>query len=233
MYIVDGALDVFIDGECKKASTGDTVIFPPRYRYRYSFGGDGRVSYLWVHFTGSHVSELLSSLGIELDCVYDISSSSTEHIKHDLAAIFNEIMLRRNAFDEMCSARLHAVLTRFSRCIESTRKQDLASRYSARIAKSLELIHLHYADGITLDELAEAEHLSKSRYREIFRAALGTSPIEYITSLRIARACELLGMTDLTVTEIAHMCGFEDEPYFCRVFRKSMGTSPLEYRKSV
>lgn len=220
-------------GNGEVMGTESFIIRPPERPYKYINDGSA-LGYYWIHFTGSHAESLLSTLGLELDRVYTIPSSvNTDHIKHDFTTVFNELMLRRGSFDEMCAAKLHALLTRFSRVIESASGRGSAAANTMRIARALNLIQRRYTEKITINELAKEEHLSPSRFRELFRAALGTSPVEYITSLRVTRACELLGTTDLSVTEIAQICGFDDEPYFCRVFRKSMGTSPLEYRKSV
>ncbi len=208
------------------------IIYSPETQYEYTNDGS-ELGYYWAHFTGSDVGDLLDSLGITTNCIHDISSSDTERIKRDFSHIFSEIMLCREGYEEMSSALLKSILVRLSRCIADNSKRGQSSQSRTRLKKSLEIIHSSYCDKLVISELAAAEHLSESRYRELFRAALGTSPVEYVTSLRITRACELLSTTDLSVTEIAHECGFEDEPYFCRVFNKKIGCSPLTYRKSV
>ena len=91
-------------------------------------------------------------------------------------------------------------------------------------------IHFHYTSPLHITELAEMEHLSVSRYREIFHLAFGISPSEYLMKLRITYAQELLISTELSVTEVANACGLEDVLYFCRLFRKKVGMTPGNYR---
>lgn len=208
------------------------IIYSPETQFEYTNDGS-ELGYYWAHFTGANVGDLLTSLGIKTDRIHDISSSDTERIKRDFSHIFSEIMLCRDGYEEMCSALLQAILVRLSRCIADNPQHERASQSRTRLKKSLEIIHSAYCDKLVISELAAAEHLSESRFRELFRAALDTSPVDYITSLRVTRACELLTTTYLSVTEIAHECGFDDEPYFCRVFNKKIGCSPLAYRKSV
>ncbi len=219
-------------GDGSTLGTDSFIIRTPETAYKYTNDGSP-LGYYWVHFTGSHAAELLSSLGIKTDCIHDISSVDVERIKRDFSHMFNEIMLRRDGFEEMCSSLLQAILVRLSRRIVDNPNREQNAHLRTRLKKSLEAINSTYCEKLVISELAALEHLSESRFRQLFRAALGTSPVDYITSLRLTRACELLSTTDLSVTEIAHECGFDDEPYFCRVFNKKIGTSPLSYRKSV
>ena len=55
---------------------------------------------------------------------------------------------------------------------------------------------------------------------------------EYLNSLRINRALELIGDPDLSVSEISEKCGFSDPYYFSKVFKKITGLTPTEYRKN-
>ena len=62
MYIVEGDLTLGEDmGNCR-VGAGAAVIFPPEYKYKYSFSGDGTLSYYFVHFTGSHAGDVLSNI---------------------------------------------------------------------------------------------------------------------------------------------------------------------------
>lgn len=55
---------------------------------------------------------------------------------------------------------------------------------------------------------------------------------EYIQKVKIDRAKEELGRTDLSIKEIAHRLGFEDEKYFMKVFRKHQQMTPTEFRRA-
>ncbi len=95
----------------------------------------------------------------------------------------------------------------------------------------LEYLHTRYADGITLDSLAERFATNRTSLNEKFRESVGMSVIAYLTKIRIEVAAALLRNTMLNVREIACRVGFADEAYFSRAFRKRHGLSPLAFRK--
>lgn len=89
----------------------------------------------------------------------------------------------------------------------------------------------HYAEPISLDTLAGEVHLSRSYISEIFRKEMEQTLIQYITNLRIGHARVLLiERTELRVSEIGRLCGFENPSYFGKIFKKTVGVTPLEYR---
>ena len=64
-----------------------------------------------------------------------------------------------------------------------------------------------------------------------FKQQVGTSPVQYILSLRMVNAQSLLEQTNYSVGEIAAIVGYDNPLYFSRVFHKEMGVSPMQYRK--
>ena len=66
----------------------------------------------------------------------------------------------------------------------------------------------------------------------LFKEVTGKSYTEFIASIRMERAKEMLALTDLSINDISRAVGYEDQNYFSRYFRKIEGCSPLEYRKN-
>lgn len=64
-----------------------------------------------------------------------------------------------------------------------------------------------------------------------FRAAYGKTPLDYLTDVRLRRACHLLEETTLSLERIAQQCGYENGFYLSRVFHRKKGISPSVYRK--
>lgn len=81
----------------------------------------------------------------------------------------------------------------------------------------------------SMESAAEFLHVSQSSLRRVFAEHLGTSPIQYLTELRMKRAVELLIKSTCTVKEIAAECGYGDEKYFSRVFKKKYGYPPSAF----
>ena len=109
---------------------------------------------------------------------------------------------------------------------------DIAVRdHTRRIYTSLSYMHENLSSPMSISFLAEMEHLGVSRYRTLFHAATGMSPIAYLTDLRMKHAAEILIHTELSVADVALSVGYEDPQYFSRVFRRTWGVSPAVYGK--
>lgn len=94
----------------------------------------------------------------------------------------------------------------------------------------------NYTDpGFELDEFIRTLPFNYDYLRKIFKKELGLSPLEYMTSLRMKNAERLLctiWTNGYAISEIAHMCGYDNALYFSRVFRKYFGCSPTKYLKN-
>lgn len=88
----------------------------------------------------------------------------------------------------------------------------------------------HYAERISLDELAHRCGVNPTHLSRSFRQATGTPLFEFINRIRIQKACGLLKRTDLPVLEIAVSVGYNNVSFFNRYFRRLMHVSPREYR---
>lgn len=86
-----------------------------------------------------------------------------------------------------------------------------------------------------LDEFIRTLPFNYDYLRKVFKKELGMSPLEYMTSLRMKNAERLLSTVwsnGYAISEIAHMCGYENALYFSGVFRKYFGCSPTKYLKN-
>jgi len=101
-----------------------------------------------------------------------------------------------------------------------------------RIGDAIAHIETHYAEKITLNELAEKSCLSTRHFTRVFQDCIGRSPIDHLMHVRCQKAAELLKGTDRTITDIAFECGFSDSNYFTRCFRKTMNQTPKQYRQA-
>ena len=73
--------------------------------------------------------------------------------------------------------------------------------------------------------------MSRSTLNRNFSKAFGMTPMRYLNKLRLDHAAELLASSNLSISEIARQCGFEDSNYFTRAFRRKFGTAPGQWRK--
>jgi AraC-like DNA-binding protein len=91
----------------------------------------------------------------------------------------------------------------------------------------------HYAEPLSLDDVARQAGYSRFHFLRAFRQAYGETPRAYLTRRRIERARDLLRSANLTVTEICHMVGFSSLGSFSARFTELVGCSPSHYREDM
>lgn len=120
----------------------------------------------------------------------------------------------------------------FSRSVMHILKHCLVKREKDNFTRMLDYIENNYCrSDLVYDEVAAAGGVSKTYVSKLFRAKLGVSYIEYLTSVRMDRACTLLRTTDASINDIVKMVGYENASSFRRCFKEKYGISAAEYRK--
>ncbi len=101
------------------------------------------------------------------------------------------------------------------------------------IAVPLAYMNKNYCYPITVENLASQAHMSVRNFSRLFHKAYGVSPINYIIQLRIQHAYELLQNFEISVSDVAYLCGFQDSNYFTRQFKYASGFTPTKYRELI
>lgn len=100
------------------------------------------------------------------------------------------------------------------------------------IHKAIKYIDKHYAENLSLKSVAEVLFISESYLSKLFVRYLNLRFTEYINSVRIAKAVELLKNEDYKIHEISVIVGYNEYRYFDTVFKKIVGITPLQYKNS-
>ncbi len=93
-------------------------------------------------------------------------------------------------------------------------------------------INMNFLKKITIKELAELLHISKSRFRHLFKDTIHMGFKEYVTYLRLSEAKKLLLTSDISIADIAYHSGWNNLTHFYKVFQKYVFLSPSQYRKN-
>lgn len=108
----------------------------------------------------------------------------------------------------------------------------LAPTSIAKLNEAKLYIDSNYSDPqISVTSLAQKSGVSEVYFRKLFKIHYGISPIQYIKSIRLKRAKELLSYPFVSLEECAVQSGFLSLQYFCREFKKATGLTPSQYRK--
>ncbi len=100
------------------------------------------------------------------------------------------------------------------------------------ISNAVRYMQHHYSNPIILDDIVEASGLSKYHFSRLFQSIMQTSPMNFLTKIRLNKAIELMKDQELTIEEIALRVGYSNGNYFTKVFRSIIGVSPGKYRNS-
>lgn len=129
---------------------------------------------------------------------------------------------------------VQVTLQQFGRFIEEAKScisSMPANATHLNMKEIMQFIREHYAEPLTLKDVAKHFHFNPSYLSSYFSAHNDEGFIEYLNRIRIEEAAKLLTMDSAPISEISSMVGYSDHSYFCKVFKKSMGSSPSQYRR--
>ncbi|MGN1409339.1 MAG: helix-turn-helix domain-containing protein [Eubacteriales bacterium] len=208
---------------------GDFAVFGKNKPFHYIICEGEPIDYFWVHFGGYGASDILKSCGIQVDTRYRIGLHDT--VKRAFEEIFDTFNPKTDRFDLSANTSLLSLISLLAKYASESDKGSQNERLKERLKSSLEYLHAHYTENIDISALAAMDYLSTGRYRELFKSMMNSSPLEYITNLRLNMARELLSGTKLDIASVAEAAGYQDYRYFSRVFKKRFGSTPREYRR--
>jgi AraC family transcriptional regulator len=104
------------------------------------------------------------------------------------------------------------------------------SREDQRVRRAARFIRDNHSQPLTLAEMAAVADLSPFHFLRVFKAATGQTPYRFLTKVRLDRARRHLARPELSITEIAHLCGFASPSRLTAAFRGETGLSPSEFR---
>lgn len=241
ILILSGEMNYFINGETVQLKQGEGIfINSNRLHYNYSKNfGDCTFLVIVIHPALLGVNTALGKEYFEARF-----GSSTE----------NYCLLKENAAWQNEALKLIQAVYIEMQNTEKTplSLQSLSAALCAAISENIQpakgeraddatwvilwnmtgYIQKNYASKISLNNIAAAGSICRSKCCEIFRKHLKKSPNVYLTEYRLGRSLEMLRETTMPITEIALACGFQSSSYFTLSFRKELGITPKDYRSN-
>jgi AraC-like DNA-binding protein len=143
----------------------------------------------------------------------------------------SELRARGPGYQEAVRAYLTLLLVDVDRLAEDV-ASHLRIQQQPVLAEVFEFIEDHYAEPISLADVAAAVNLSPGYLTTLVRRRTGRTVLEWIAERRMTEARRLLVETDETVENIGARVGYHDPAYFIRSFRRSHGATPLAWRNA-
>jgi len=210
-----------VNGSLRILSAGDCMIrMPFETRFKHALVDDTVI--YWATIDGRGAADFVKSFGYPRD-VLEAGPCP--------AALFERIARGLLLRDSAAPRRLLPLYVELFVLAGGIRAEspDMESTLADRI---LFQCNTHYSElGFNIGTLADSLGIHRTTAARTMRRAVGKSPLEYLTALRLERGLDLLASTDCSVRSITEMIGFRQSCYFCRLVRRSTGMSPLEYRR--
>ncbi len=102
-----------------------------------------------------------------------------------------------------------------------------------KLSQVLDYIHAHLEQEISVTHLSAIANMSRYYFASLFKQSMGVSPYQYILIQRVEQAKRLLNQEELSLADIASVCGFANQSHFIRRFRQLTGVTPKVYRDAV
>lgn len=231
LYVAAGKTHFYFDGQERIVTAGHMVLYQPRQEQKYDYFVKDNPHVYWVHFTGNDVKNILRNYDIPLDSPVFFSGVSPmyENLFKDM---IHELQLCKTNFQELLTMYLRQMFIMIKRISETTQtvtssyiqeEMDFARRYFTE----------NYNENISIKEYAASRNMSVSWLQRKFKEAFHISPMQYLVSVRMKIATELLEDSNYNITQIANIIGYDDPLYFSRLYNKVRGVSPTQYRKNI
>lgn len=163
------------------------------------------------------------------------------HIQSTLNRLVDEAINKNRYYKEIITFHFQEFLFQMLRQNESKPMKEepwekdvrLREEYGSRDLANeiLKHIHKHYMEHITLKSLAANFNISLTYICRVFTNKYQISPIQYANSLKLEKVKELLSGTDLSITEISDLVGFNSIHYLSRYFTAKEKITPQEFRR--
>lgn len=223
-YIVEGRMEIRINGEDLIATPGDCLLLPVNTKQSFKNPDkDQPLLKYWVHFTaGSDDSNLLEKLQLP----YMIHVKDQERMQENLQNIVN---LWQNEDPALLYTQKALLLEVLASYLEDSGRKLCFKNYDQRIERVIQYIERNISKDFTGPELAEQAGLNPIYFIRFFKQQTGENPLDFITKTRIYKAKELLYNSCLSFEEISNMVGVPNYKYFARTFKRITGFTPSQY----
>lgn len=228
LHVVLGGKGIFrCNGKEWKLKKGDMFLITPTDYIYYQADDLDPWEYRWIKFDGSSLKYLLENAGIG-EHVFSIKN---KELYHEIVRCFKSVY---DYMEDEIAPYLRATgvfYYLFGTFLREFGEARTASPDRMSFVKILNYIGSHFTEDIDMDAISEISNYNRSHVYKLFMKNVGCSPKEYISTLRLDLACEMLRETEYSISEISLRTGFQSYVSFVSAFKKKYGILPTQFRK--
>lgn len=220
----------YVGGTPYDARRGDLFIFNSRVVHDEPSGPEQPVATSSLALGGLSVPGLRENALIPEDAspVCRLSEQQARRLERLYDVLYDELTAGN---DDGAHHLLMAVLTLVEQ-FRAALAEGGAADANALARRIKDYIDRHFAEEFSLQQMADALHVSPYYLSHVCKEATGYSPLQYVLRRRIGEAQTLLITTDLPITRIAEMVGYDTQSYFNLQFTKNVGMPPNKFRQN-
>ena len=227
LYIASGRGHFSLDGRVHTLPQGTAVLYRPGVPQDYTFRASDKAEYFWCHFTGNGVGELLSECRIPKSMTVFPAGTSSDY-QWLFIQMIRELQMKQAGHETILTMNLRHILLLLGR--SQLEEREVGNKMLGEIESAIRFFNTNYYWDIEIKEYANRHLMTPYWFSQNFKKVTGCSPAQYLISLRMANAMNLLDNTEYTVAQVAAAVGYENTQYFHRLFRKHTGMTPSEYK---
>lgn len=228
-YILDGKGEFTVNNKTYKLGKKDGFLIKPGEETYYKADDKDPWIYMWIGFNGIKAETYLKYANLDENnhiFKYEKDSSLKKYILE---------ILSLNIMNNSNRLKIDGLLYLFiGNLIENNKymdKENSNTQVDEYINISIDFINNNYSNNIKVNDIANYVRLNRSYFSNLFTKKIGISPQEYLLSLKMEKACNLLTNLQLSIGDVARQVGYEDQLTFSKIFKKSKGVSPKLYRE--
>ncbi len=222
-----GKTKYFIGDEIFILEPGDMIFVPAGSFHKTDCGVRERILLVFDNdFLGGSYQKYIESLS--KDKLIRIRPDKLSEINGIFNKIEKEGMNKLENYLELEKLYLRQLLILVSRYRLQNVSSELSEIYSI-IQNVVKYINENYSSDLSLPYLAHKYGMSPGYLSRQFKSVTGVGLNEYINISKVTAAAKLLSESNLSVTKVSELCGYNDSNYFSTVFKKYMGTTPKKY----
>ena len=231
-YIADGEMEHEIGGVKSRLSAGSCYCLDQRDQHRFTVTSPITIHNLCIVYKNapSVIQRLISSVKTPL--VGEIPEDRRATVNEWFGKLSELISSGERYSDERLIALALLIISTIFECSEEISEHAGRGSECGHIAKAVDYMYEHYGERLLLSDVAEAVYLSPNYFSKLFCEVNGIPFSDYLTKLRIDRACEALCDGVESITAVALECGFSSFSTFSRSFKRLCGCTPSEYRSA-
>ena len=183
--------------------------------------------YIWIEFDGMRAREIIETAGLSPD--HPVYHASYKDLRENMKDEMIYIAEHHDATPFHLMGHLYLFIDYLSRSSSSqiTASGRVRDFY---IKEALNYIEQNFQNDISVENIASFCGLNRTYFGRIFKETVGKSPQQFLLSYRMAKAAELLKLTELTINDVGNAVGYPNQLHFSRAFKNVYGLSPREWR---